>query len=159
MAAISQYNDLKSILSSELKTLMSEGLINTFLGLYDINRLIAEGDLSQIGEITYEDLNNTDQGVTSIDVVFTGAKTTGMYVAAAFLINVDTFTTYASGLTISSAGFKWVAPDDMSTFGKMTPRYEQDNIIITVNLSAENLQDWLTGAISVFVSLKPIPIA
>jgi hypothetical protein len=117
----------------------------------------------EIGEITYEDLNQEDLEVKQIDVVFTNKKPVNKELVGLYFKNTQGFTTdvygeyheYSGDNSITGVSLKTV--QDISE-GNFIPEKKLGNITVSVSLENENGQNWLQGNITVYAKLRDYPL-
>ena len=135
----------------------SQKLNGMFGELY--TALIPSVTATIVGDVTYADLNSADEGVTDIDIVFTGAKPAGSYIDKLFFKNQTAFSktgeSYDGG-SIESISIKEEETTIAAT-GGLIPLEGLGNITVSVKLDAENTKDWLSGSIQVFAVFKTYP--
>ena len=158
-----------AIINPELITFlenMNDGLsfdfVNLINAIHELDNLTGEPEIIEIGEITFEDLNNASLGSTEINVVFTDKKPADKYITDIFFKNTSAFVAtnyygYPSN-TISDIFLKKnINEPSIGTSGIKLPQQVTEDVTIQVVISEDNEQDWVSGSIKVYASVKTYP--
>ena len=158
-----------AIINPELKTFlenMNDGLsfdfVNLINAIHELDNLTGEPEIIEIGEITFEDLNNASLGSTEINVVFTDKKPADKYITDIFFKNTSAFVAtnyygYPSN-TISDIFLKKnINEPSIGTSGIKLPQQVTEDVTIQVVISEDNEQDWISGSLKVYASVKTYP--
>ena len=145
---------------------MNDGLSFDFQNLinaiHELDNSTGEPEIIEVGEITFEDLNSAELGVTEVNVVFTDKKPVDKYITDVFFKNTDGFVAtnhygYPSN-TISDIFFKKNTDEpSIGTASVKLPQQIVEDVTIQVVLSDENEQDWVSGSLKVYASVKTYP--
>lgn len=145
---------------------MNDGLSFDFKNLinaiHELDNSTGGLEIIEIGEITFEDLNSAALGATEVNVVFTDKKPVDKYITDVFFKNTDGFVAtnyygYPSN-TISDIFFKKNTDEpSIGTASVKLPQQIVEDVTIQVVLSEDNEQDWISGSLKVYASVKTYP--
>lgn len=145
---------------------MNDGLSFDFQNLinaiHELDNLTGESEIIEIGEITFDDLNSASLGATEINVVFTDKKPADKYITDIFFKNTSAFVAtnyygYPSN-TISDIFLKKnINEPSIGTSGIKLPQQITEDVTIQVVISEDNEQDWVSGSLKVYASVKTYP--
>lgn len=145
---------------------MNDGLSFNFQNLinaiHELDNLTGEPEIIEIGEITFNDLNSASLGATEINVVFTDKKPADKYITDIFFKNTSAFVAtnyygYPSN-TISDIFIKKnINEPSIGTSGIKLPQQITEDVTIQVVISEDNEQDWVSGSLKVYASVKTYP--
>jgi len=151
---VSFLEDMNNDLSFDFKNLIN--------AIHELDNSTGGLEIIEIGEITFEDLNSAALGATEVNVVFTDKKPVDKYITDVFFKNTDGFVAtnyygYPSN-TISDIFFKKNTDEpSIGTASVKLPQQIVEDVTIQVVLSEDNEQDWISGSLKVYASVKTYP--
>jgi len=122
-----------------------------------------EFSCEEIGEITFEDLNNASLGASQVDVVFVGKKPEGKELVNLYFKVLEEFKTDIYGEYHEYSGDNAVTNLEVVKVlsfadGDAIPEKKAGDITVKVTLESGNSQNWISGRIRVYAKLRDYPV-